>query len=75
MVAVLLGVLFANENISVLQVLGLVTIIVSVILINLAKYRKNNETQKENTQHVPLEYKHLKAFKQATNDRTESCEA
>jgi drug/metabolite transporter (DMT)-like permease len=61
-VAVLLGVFFANENISVLQVLGLVTIIVSVILINFAKYRKDNETQKESTQPVPLEHKHVKAL-------------
>jgi drug/metabolite transporter (DMT)-like permease len=74
-VAVLLGVLFANENISVLQVLGLVTIIVSVILINVAKYRKDNETQKENTQPVSLEHKHVKAFKQATNNRVEDCGA
>ena len=74
-VAVLLGVLFANENISVLQVLGLVTIIVSVILINLAKYRKDNEIQKENIQAVPLEHKHVAAFKQATNNCAESCGA
>ena len=40
-VAVLLGVFFANENITVLQVLGLVIILVSVLMINLAKYRKD----------------------------------
>jgi len=62
-VAVLLGFFFANENISVLQVLGLITIIVSVILINFAKYRKDNETQKENTQPVLLEHKQLKALR------------
>lgn len=38
-VAVLLGVFFASENISFLQILGLVIILVSVLLINLAKYR------------------------------------
>ncbi|HKR04464.1 MAG TPA: EamA family transporter [Bacteroidia bacterium] len=38
-VAVLLGVFFASENISFLQITGLVVILVSVLLINLAKYR------------------------------------
>ncbi|MBL4678378.1 MAG: EamA family transporter [Mucilaginibacter sp.] len=39
-IAVLLGVLFANEHISWLQVIGLIIILVSVLLINLAKYKK-----------------------------------
>ncbi|MEO5572469.1 MAG: EamA family transporter [Bacteroidia bacterium] len=39
LVAVLLGVFFASEDISVLQISGLVVILVSVLLINLAKYR------------------------------------
>lgn len=39
-VAVLLGVFFAGESISFLQILGLVIILVSVLLINLAKYGK-----------------------------------
>jgi len=39
-VAVLLGVLFAGEKMSALQLLGLTVILVSVLLINLAKYRK-----------------------------------
>ncbi|MDP4245146.1 MAG: EamA family transporter [Bacteroidota bacterium] len=39
-VAVLLGTLFAGEQMSVSQVLGLTVILVSVLLINLAKYRK-----------------------------------
>jgi drug/metabolite transporter (DMT)-like permease len=38
-VAVLLGVFFASENISFLQITGLVVILVSVLLVNLAKYR------------------------------------
>jgi drug/metabolite transporter (DMT)-like permease len=38
-VAVLLGVFFASENISFLQITGLVVILASVLLINLAKYR------------------------------------
>lgn len=39
-VAVLLGVLFAGEKMSVLQLLGLAVILLSVLLINRAKYRK-----------------------------------
>jgi drug/metabolite transporter (DMT)-like permease len=38
-VAVLLGALFANEKMSPMQLLGLAIILVSVLLINLAKYR------------------------------------
>ena len=38
-IAVLLGVLFAGEHLSLLQVSGLVVILVSVMLINLTKYR------------------------------------
>ena len=39
-VAVLLGVLFAGEHMSWLQITGLAIILTSVLLINLAKYRK-----------------------------------
>lgn len=39
-VAVLLAVIFANEKISFIQILGLVTILGSVLLINMAKYRR-----------------------------------
>lgn len=39
-VAVLLGVFFAKETISMLQIIGLVIILGSVLLINLDKYRK-----------------------------------
>lgn len=38
-IAVLLGVFFAGEHLSILQVSGLVVILGSVLLINLAKYR------------------------------------
>jgi len=38
-VAVLLGMIFANEQISLLQITGLVIILGSVLMINLAKYR------------------------------------
>ncbi|MGV8878931.1 MAG: EamA family transporter [Sphingobacteriaceae bacterium] len=40
-VAVLLGVLFANEQVSLVQLLGLGTILMSVLLINLSKYRQS----------------------------------
>jgi drug/metabolite transporter (DMT)-like permease len=40
-VAVLLGVFFANEEMSVLQISGLAIILVSVLLINISKYRKS----------------------------------
>jgi len=38
-IAVILGVIFADEHITVLQITGLVVILGSVLLINLAKYR------------------------------------
>ena len=43
-VAVLLGVFFANESMSPLQITGLAIILVSVLLINLSKYRKEHKT-------------------------------
>jgi drug/metabolite transporter (DMT)-like permease len=42
-IAVLLGVFFAGEHLSFLQVSGLVVILTSVLLINLAKYRKDKK--------------------------------
>jgi drug/metabolite transporter (DMT)-like permease len=39
-VAVLLGVFFAGEKVSALQITGLVVILAGVLLVNLAKYRK-----------------------------------
>lgn len=39
-VAVLLGVFFANENISSIQIIGLIIILGSVFMINMAKYRR-----------------------------------
>ncbi|MCF0058656.1 EamA family transporter [Dyadobacter sp. CY356] len=41
-VAVLLGIFFANETITSVQILGLVIILGSVLLINLEKYRKES---------------------------------
>jgi drug/metabolite transporter (DMT)-like permease len=45
-VAVLLGVIFAGEHMTVLQIIGLAVILLSVLLINLAKYRKEKESAK-----------------------------
>jgi drug/metabolite transporter (DMT)-like permease len=42
-IAVILGVFFAGEHISLLQLAGLFTILASVLLINLAKYRKEKK--------------------------------
>lgn len=41
-VAVLLGVFFANEKISLLQITGLTVILAGVLLVNLARYRRKN---------------------------------
>lgn len=48
-IAVILGVVFAHEHISALQIIGLVVILGSVLLINLSKYRgeKVSEPQKD----------------------------
>jgi drug/metabolite transporter (DMT)-like permease len=42
-VAVLLGIFFAGESISRIQILGLIIILGSVLLINLNKYRKSSK--------------------------------
>ncbi|THU41897.1 EamA family transporter [Niastella caeni] len=42
-VAVLLGVLFAHETMTILQIVGLAVILLSVLLINMAKYRKEKK--------------------------------
>jgi drug/metabolite transporter (DMT)-like permease len=39
-VAVLLSILFTNESVTLIQIIGLIVILGSVLLINLAKYRK-----------------------------------
>jgi len=46
-VAVLLGVFFAGEHMTWLQISGLAIILTSVLLINLAKYRKESVQTKE----------------------------
>ncbi|RVU02732.1 EamA family transporter [Mucilaginibacter limnophilus] len=44
-IAVILGVAFANESITWLQIGGLVIILISVLLINLDKYRKPKQAE------------------------------
>jgi len=44
-IAVILGLLFAHEHITLMQVSGLLVILVSVLLINLSKYRKDKGTK------------------------------
>jgi drug/metabolite transporter (DMT)-like permease len=39
-IAVILGMFFAGEHVSLLQITGLIIILGSVLLINLSKYRK-----------------------------------
>jgi len=48
-VAVLLGVLFAGEHMTVLQIAGLAVILLSVLLINLAKYRSEKKSLENNS--------------------------
>jgi len=43
-IAVILGVFFASEKISLIQIAGLFVILLSVLLINLAKYRKTKRS-------------------------------
>ncbi len=67
-VAVFLGVFFANENITLLQISGLAVILGSVLMINLNKYRKNDvATQKEGSiAALPLVSKQENFYKAAT---------
>jgi drug/metabolite transporter (DMT)-like permease len=46
-IAVILGMLFAHEHVSALQITGLVTILGSVLLINLSKYRSEKAAKQE----------------------------
>ncbi|HVS93367.1 MAG TPA: EamA family transporter [Mucilaginibacter sp.] len=46
-IAVILGTLFANEHISLPQIGGLAIILVSVLLINLSKYRSKRDSANE----------------------------
>ena len=51
-VAVLLGVFFAGEHISLIQIVGLAIILASVFLINLVKYTKAKALQKKEDQWI-----------------------
>ena len=46
-IAVILGVVFGGEHISLIQIAGLFVILGSVLLINLAKYRKTQQADKK----------------------------
>ncbi|HEY4198039.1 MAG TPA: EamA family transporter [Mucilaginibacter sp.] len=48
-IAVILGILFAHEHVSLAQIGGLIIILASVLLINLSKYRKE-KTEREGQQ-------------------------
>lgn len=54
-IAVILGVLFAHEHVSVLQITGLVTILGSVLLINLSKYRSEKIGKPQVTEDITAE--------------------
>jgi drug/metabolite transporter (DMT)-like permease len=50
-IAVLLGVVFAGEHMSLMQVSGLLVILASVLLINITKYRKEQKRLKNTFTH------------------------
>ena len=51
-VAVLLGVFLAGEKISLTQILGLITILGSVLLINMARYRREKIAERSITSEI-----------------------
>src|ERR1700743_618908 len=53
-IAVILGVLFAHEHISLMQITGLIIILGSVLLINLSKYRKEKTDKLEVAQDITM---------------------
>jgi drug/metabolite transporter (DMT)-like permease len=66
-VAVLLGVFFANENISLVQVLGLVIILGSVLIINMTKSKK--ESTHSTKQQEPLAYAEVKTIESRRKEK------
>src|ERR1700744_2327154 len=52
-IAVILGIMFAHEHISLMQITGLIIILGSVLLINLSKYREG-KTNKQTTENVTI---------------------
>ena len=74
-VAVLLGVFLANENISLLQVLGLVIILVSVLIINMAKSKKEQNVEIKKEEASPASFpSDVKIVKKAGKEKVESRE-
>ena len=69
-VAVLLGVLFANENITGIQVGGLVIILASVLIINMAKQKKEQlqKTAREIGALPAILHKEIKIIKEPVED-------
>lgn len=53
-IAVILGVIFAHEHITLLQIAGLIVILGSVLLINLAKYRKKKTADNIEKVNLPV---------------------
>lgn len=53
-IAVILGMLFAHEHISLMQITGLVIILGSVLLINLSKYRKEKTEQPKASENITI---------------------
>jgi drug/metabolite transporter (DMT)-like permease len=54
-IAVILGVVFAHEHITIIQISGLVIILGSVLLINLSKYRKEKVIKPEASEDIAIE--------------------
>jgi drug/metabolite transporter (DMT)-like permease len=61
-VAVLLGIFLAGERITFLQIVGLVIILGSVLIINLAKYRSDTKSKEDAAHSEPL-VRHIKIKK------------
>src|SRR5258707_13182771 len=53
-IAVTLGVMFAHEHISLMQITGLIIILGSVLLINLSKYRKEKTEQPKASENIVI---------------------
>jgi drug/metabolite transporter (DMT)-like permease len=66
-VAVMLGVFFANENITLLQISGLVVILGSVLMINFNKYK--NAQKEGSTPALPLMTTHKNFYKTSSEER------
>lgn len=70
-VAVVLGVFLANENISLLQVLGLVIILASVLIINIAKHRSDHRPHHQVNSSTPQPVPERMKIVKQTNQEAE----